>query len=151
MLFRSERRGGRRWEFDLELGDAGEMAATRSIDRIASELGIPTRSAAQIKTALIEVLINAAEHSLSPDGRAQVTVEAEDSALVVRVSNRGVRLADRIPAERSAEERRGWGLSLIRTLMDDVTIEPVDDGTSIVMRKRWPVEPSDSATDRPVL
>ena len=35
----------------------------------------------------------------------------------------------------AAEERRGWGLKLIRTLMDEVEFEKVDDGTSLRMTK----------------
>ena len=31
--------------------------------------------------------------------------------------------------------RRGWGLKLIRTLMDDVEFERVDDGTRLRMTK----------------
>ena len=35
----------------------------------------------------------------------------------------------------AAEARRGWGLKLIRTLMDEVEFERVDDGTSLRMTK----------------
>jgi anti-sigma regulatory factor (Ser/Thr protein kinase) len=35
----------------------------------------------------------------------------------------------------SAEKRRGWGFDLIRTLMDEVEFECVDDGTSLRMTK----------------
>jgi anti-sigma regulatory factor (Ser/Thr protein kinase) len=31
--------------------------------------------------------------------------------------------------------RRGWGLELIRRLMDEVRVEQVDDGTRILMTK----------------
>jgi len=34
-----------------------------------------------------------------------------------------------------ANERRGWGLKLIRTLMDEVEFERVDEGTSLKMTK----------------
>jgi anti-sigma regulatory factor (Ser/Thr protein kinase) len=33
------------------------------------------------------------------------------------------------------EQRRGWGLKLIRTLMDEVEFERVDEGTSLRMTK----------------
>ena len=63
--------------------------------------------------------------------------------MVITVSNRGLRLADRMAAgaaEQSelGEGRRGWGLNLIRSLMDDVRVEPVEDGTRIVMTKLIP-------------
>jgi anti-sigma regulatory factor (Ser/Thr protein kinase) len=34
-----------------------------------------------------------------------------------------------------SEARRGWGLKLIRKLMDEVEFERVDDGTSLRMTK----------------
>jgi anti-sigma regulatory factor (Ser/Thr protein kinase) len=35
----------------------------------------------------------------------------------------------------AAEQRRGWGLKLIQTLMDEVEFERVDEGTSLRMTK----------------
>jgi len=37
--------------------------------------------------------------------------------------------------QEASEERSGWGLKLIRTLMDEVEFERVDDGTSLRMTK----------------
>jgi anti-sigma regulatory factor (Ser/Thr protein kinase) len=45
-------------------------------------------------------------------------------------------------AKEAAEERRGWGLKLIRTLMDEVEFERVDDGTSLRMTKYLRPQPS---------
>jgi anti-sigma regulatory factor (Ser/Thr protein kinase) len=35
----------------------------------------------------------------------------------------------------TGEERRGWGLKLIRSLMDEVEFERVDEGTRLRMTK----------------
>ena len=96
-----------------------------------------------MKTALVEACINAAEHGLSPDRKIYQKFAVSDRKVVITVSNRGLRLADRMAAgaaEQSelGEGRRGWGLNLIRTLMDDVRVEPVEDGTRIVMTKLIP-------------
>jgi anti-sigma regulatory factor (Ser/Thr protein kinase) len=40
-----------------------------------------------------------------------------------------------VTADEPDEGRRGWGLKLMRRLMDEVSIEDVDDGTRIVMTK----------------
>ncbi|MCV5473471.1 ATP-binding protein, partial [Escherichia coli] len=55
----------------------------------------------------------------------------------VTISNRGIRLADVSPAANGSEraKRRGWGLELMRRLMDEVRIEETDDGTRIRMTK----------------
>jgi anti-sigma regulatory factor (Ser/Thr protein kinase) len=60
---------------------------------------------------------------------------------VVTISSRGIVPANLngtssgLEASEAAEERRGWGLKLIRTLMDEVEFERVDDGTSLRMTK----------------
>jgi serine/threonine-protein kinase RsbW len=93
----------------------------------------------QIKTALVEACINAAEHSLSLDRKIYQKFTVEDDRITITVSNRGLRLQDKSAAtERATEaggERRGWGLRLMKTLMDEVKIERVDDGTRITMTK----------------
>jgi anti-sigma regulatory factor (Ser/Thr protein kinase) len=38
-------------------------------------------------------------------------------------------------AREAAKERRGWGLKLIKSLMDEVEFERVDDGTRLRMTK----------------
>jgi serine/threonine-protein kinase RsbW len=100
----------------------------------------------QIKTALVEACINAAEHSLSPERKIYNRFRVEDDKLVITVSSRGLSLpntaaengthrADRNGGGEGAKGRRGWGLKLIRTLMDDVEFERVDDGTRLRMTK----------------
>ena len=92
----------------------------------------------QIKTALVEACINAAEHSLSPDRKIKQRFSIHADKVVITVSNRGLRLTDRMPIRPETEgddKRRGWGLDLIRSLMDEVRIESVDDGTQITMVK----------------
>ncbi|HEV7797299.1 MAG TPA: ATP-binding protein, partial [Pyrinomonadaceae bacterium] len=69
---------------------------------------------------------------------------AEDDKLVITISSRGI-LPSNIsgdiqgpaaPTEADAtDDRRGWGLKLIKTLMDEVEFERVDEGTSLRMTK----------------
>jgi anti-sigma regulatory factor (Ser/Thr protein kinase) len=67
----------------------------------------------------------------------------ENDKLVITVSSRGV-----VPAslagqngqqvggkDQKEDGRRGWGLKLIQTLMDEVEFERVDDGTQLRMTK----------------
>jgi anti-sigma regulatory factor (Ser/Thr protein kinase) len=125
------------YEITVPMGDEGEMVATRTIDEIAADHRFAKKAATQIKTALVEALINAAEHSLSPDRRVELKFQVFTDRLRIAVSNRGVRLIDRMPpdTETTQETRRGWGLKLIRGLMDDVRIDDTDDGTRLVMVK----------------
>ena len=65
----------------------------------------------------------------------------ESDRLTITISSRGIVPADLngtksgTEVKEAAEERRGWGLKLIRTLMDEVEFERVDDGTSLRMTK----------------
>jgi anti-sigma regulatory factor (Ser/Thr protein kinase) len=94
---------------------------------------------------LVEACINAAEHGLAPDRKIHQRFLVSDDKITMSISNRGLRLTDQLadrdqsqPQQIEAESpdtRRGWGLNLIRGLMDDVRVEPVDDGTRITMTK----------------
>lgn len=115
-------------------GDA-ELIAAHAVEEIAKRHNLDSKSINQIKTALVEACINASEHSLSPDQKIYQRFRIESDRVVLTVSNRGLRLASQMPGEEPSDGRRGWGLKLIRKLMDDVQIEQVDDGTRIVMTK----------------
>ena len=55
----------------------------------------------------------------------------------MRVENRGRPLAA-LPARAAAGREaggRGWGLTLIRELVDEVALEPREDGVSLLMVK----------------
>jgi anti-sigma regulatory factor (Ser/Thr protein kinase) len=67
--------------------------------------------------------------------------------LVITISSRGILPANiagngegdpeaEVESEpQKSDERRGWGLKLIQTLMDEVEFERVDEGTSLRMTK----------------
>jgi serine/threonine-protein kinase RsbW len=131
------------FEMTIPVGDDTELIAAHSLEEIARRFGFTAKAINQIKTALVEACINAAEHGLSPDRKIHLKLAFREDRLTLTVSNRGLRLADNLPSpaeatEPSADTRRGWGLGLMRSLMDDVRVEPVDDGTRIVMTKLRP-------------
>jgi serine/threonine-protein kinase RsbW len=123
------------YEMVIPMNDEAELIAAHALEEIARRHNLDTKSINQVKTALVEACINAAEHSLSPDGKIYQRFRVEDDRVVLTVSNRGLRLASRAPADEPRDGRRGWGLKLMRRLMDEVTVEQVDDGTRIVMTK----------------
>src|SRR5690606_11455985 len=123
------------YELTVPMSDDSEIIASNALADIAKRHDLEPKTINQLKTALIEALINAAEHGASPDGKIRQKIAVGDGRIEITVSNRGVRLGDR--KERSGEKqtRRGWGLKLMQTLMDEVTVEDVEDGTSIKMVK----------------
>ncbi len=123
------------YEIVIPMGTETELIAAHTLEEIAKRHGFRSRDINQIKTALVEACINAAEHSHSPDQRIHQKFSVGRDNITITITNRGVRLVDAPPAPIDST-RRGWGLKLIEKLMDDVVIAHTDDGTSISMMKR---------------
>ena len=129
--------------FILPMGADNELLAAATAEQIARRLEFRPEAINQIKTAIVEACINAFEHSLSPDQKIYQRFRVEDDKLVITISSRGVlpaKLEDRargVARETGdvLDQRRGWGLKLIETLMDEVEFERVDEGTSLRMVK----------------
>lgn len=128
--------GADEYEVVMPMGDDTEMIAAHTLEEIAKRHDFPLKAINQIKTALVEACINATEHSLSPDRRIHQKFVVEPDRITITVTNRGLRLADRQPADPKPDEsRRGWGLKLMNSLMNEVSIDRTDDGTRITMVK----------------
>jgi serine/threonine-protein kinase RsbW len=130
------------YEMVIPMGSDTELIAAHTVEQIARRVNFRPEAINQIKTALIEACINAAEHSLSPDRKIYQRFRVENDRLVVTVASRGVVPASvagangqEAGAVKKEDGRRGWGLKLIQTLMDEVEFERVDDGTQLKMTK----------------
>lgn len=127
------------YEMVIPMGADTELIAAHAVEQIARRMSFGPEAINQIKTALIEACINAAEHSLSPDRKIYQRFRVEGDKLVVTVASRGLVPANMATGNGAAVEkdngRRGWGLRLIQTLMDEVEFERVDDGTELRMTK----------------
>ena len=126
----------------VPMGEDNELVAANTVEQIARRLSFRPEAINQIKTAIVEACINASEHSFSPDRKIYQRFRVENDRLVVTISSRGVvptNIGDKVVDNRNhndlGEERRGWGLKLIRTLMDEVEFERVDEGTRLRMTK----------------
>jgi serine/threonine-protein kinase RsbW len=130
-------------EFELVIPIEGEaeLIAARTAEQIARSADFDQESINQIKTALIEACINAAEHSDSPDRKIHQHFAIDDNRLIITVSNKGKSFG-RINGQSTpsvavgqTKGSRGRGLQIIRALMDEVEFERTDDGTRLVMTK----------------
>lgn len=135
-----EKRDSNEYEMVIPMGDDTELIAAHAVEEIARRYNFKPKAITQIKTALVEACINASEHSLSPDRKIYQKFAVEDDKIKITISNRGVKIPFGKTAETTTqiepnEGRRGWGLKLMRTLMDEVKFEQVDDGTRISMVK----------------
>jgi len=130
-------------EFELVIpaDDEAELIAARTAEQIARAADFDQEAINQIKTALIEACINAAEHSDSPDRKIHQRFAIDKDKLIITVSNKGKGFgrangqSTLAPGAQPAKAARGRGLKIIRALMDEVEFERTDDGARLVMTK----------------
>jgi serine/threonine-protein kinase RsbW len=122
-----------------------EMVATALVAPLGELMDLGRDKIDEVKMAFVEACINAFEHSATPDHRVAIDFVTDERngrpyfEVGVSDSGRGFDPAQ-IPApdlaaKLHATRKRGWGIKIIESLMDDVRIESGVHGTRIVMRK----------------
>ena len=118
-----------------------ERAAMERVVEAVGGLHLTSARIDNLRTAVAEAVMNAVEHGNA--GRAELPVEvrvaAGDDAVVVEVTDHGA--GDRLPDSvvepdldaklRGDQSPRGWGLFLIRELLDDLQIQPNEVGHTV--------------------
>jgi serine/threonine-protein kinase RsbW len=122
-----------------------EIAASKTATSMAESMPMNPDRIEEVGQAVVEACINAFEHSHSPDRQVYMTVEVlgdtEPEMLRITVRDTGVGFAPESVEEPSLEQKlksprkRGWGLKIIRELMDEVDIHSGANGTTVVMCK----------------
>jgi serine/threonine-protein kinase RsbW len=118
-----------------------ELVALEGLDRLAQHWGIDKEKIGEAKLAVTEAIVNAFEHA--GDGNQVVNVEftlsTEKLEVFIRDFGKGfapgsVEEPD-IRKKLGAENKRGWGLKLMKSLSDDFRIESDSGGTRITITK----------------
>ncbi|MDH3746369.1 MAG: ATP-binding protein [Acidobacteriota bacterium] len=122
-----------------------EIAASKTATAMAEFVQMSADKIDEIRMAVVEACINAFEHSQATDRKVYITYavlgDEEPEKLQITLSDTGVgfRFEDvaepRIEEKLRAARKRGWGLKIIRGLMDEVDIQSNAQGTRIVMSK----------------
>jgi serine/threonine-protein kinase RsbW len=126
------------FEMTIPMVSETELVAARAVEQLAENMNFDSNETGRIKMALVEACINAFEHSGLAEGKVRLFFTVEGDSLIIRVENRGRRFApQRIAPARGKKEmsQRGWGLSLIKELMDEVEFDRREDGVRLVMVK----------------
>ncbi|HEX5757617.1 MAG TPA: ATP-binding protein [Thermoanaerobaculia bacterium] len=123
-----------------------EVAASKTATAIAEYMKMSPDRIDEVRMAVIEACINAFEHSHSSDRQVTMTFEVvgktEPEELRITVKDTGIGFDPETLEEPNIERKlrddrkRGWGLKIIRGLMDSVEIHSGDDGTTVIMSKR---------------
>jgi len=122
-----------------------EMTASKTATSLAESMGMSADQVDEVRMAVVEACINAFEHSRAEDGKVYVTFQIlnddEPHKLQIKVEDTGVGFAPedvekpRIEDKLKAQNKRGWGIQIIKGLMDEVEFHSSDHGTVVVMRK----------------
>lgn len=102
----------------------------RAVGRWLDDVGVPSVTATEIVTAVSEASTNAVEHAYGPTG-GTVTIAGSSRNDVIEMSVR-----DTGGWRGISRGGRGYGLRVIRGLMDEVTVEASNGGTVVWMRRR---------------
>ena len=119
-----------------------ELVATQTADVVAKHMQLSEEKSGEISMALIEACINAFEHS---ESKSEVYIHfmIDDENLTIKVIDKGKGFDEsnvKIPKIESKlntdERKRGWGIMLIKELMDSVDFESDHTGTTLTMVKK---------------
>jgi serine/threonine-protein kinase RsbW len=137
-------------EFELVLPMKAdtEVVAARVAEEVAAYASLDKDTVDRIKMALIEACINAFEHSGAQSGKVRLryVLSPEKIELFVQDEGKGFRGGG---GGEESKRNRGWGLKLIRELVDDVEISTGDRGTTVRMVKYLGSEPSGEGAGSP--
>ena len=120
-----------------------EFAAAKTASILAKLMDFEKQHIEEIQLAIIEACINAFEHSGSDDGQVFINFIMGDDELELRITDHGVGFRiDQVDDSRKQKsenkglQKRGWGLEIIRHMMDKVDIESTENGTTVTMVKK---------------
>jgi serine/threonine-protein kinase RsbW len=138
--------GAREISLTIPVAPDMEIVATAQAAAVGEFIEMPRDKIDEVKLALVEACINAFEHAHTRDDRVHLTFrvgrdEEGPEYLEVEVADQG-RGFDQTAVETpdlartfGGGKKRGWGLQIIRSLMDGVAITSGEWGTRILMRK----------------
>ena len=112
-----------------------ELVAVEGLERMGKYLGITNEKIGEARIIVNEAIINGFEHS----GMKNPYVNVEKLTTLVTDYGKGFNPDDvetpEISKKISSENKRGWGIKLMKSLSDDMLIESGPTGTKISITK----------------
>ncbi len=128
-------------ELKLPIIENMELVATQTAEVVSKHMKLDSDKTNEISLALIEACINAFEHS---ETKSEVYIHFIISSenLTIKVIDKGkgfdsskISIPNIENKIGSDEKKRGWGIMLIKELMDSVNYESNEEGTTLTMIK----------------
>jgi serine/threonine-protein kinase RsbW len=128
------RSGARRTLAELSIPSepGNERRAMEKVAEAVSELGLPEKTLQRLKTAVAEATMNAMEHGnkYDPEVPVKIQVWLLEECLLVRIIDRGgspppspnAQTPDLEAKLEGMQTPRGWGLFLIKNMVDEVRV-----------------------------
>ncbi len=129
------------FEMTLLAAPEAELIAAKAFEQIARTMKLNTDIAERIQLALIEACINAMEHSGGIEKKIFLKFYTSPSRLEIAIDSAGhffdpEAVEDpEVAVKLTSAHKRGWGLKLIQSIMDEVRIERIDDRTRVLLIK----------------
>jgi serine/threonine-protein kinase RsbW len=122
-----------------------EIAASKTATAMAEFMQMSSDKIDEVRMAVVEGCINSFEHSDAHDRKVYLTFcvigQGKPEKLEITIQDTGIGFEPeavekpRIEEKLKAERKRGWGLQIMKGLMDEVEIQSNASGTTIVMCK----------------
>lgn len=118
-----------------------ELVAVEGLKRLADHLGISENKIGEATVLVTEAIINAFEHGSKNNSEVNVEFTLTQEKIIIFVEDYGEGFDPEnvkdpnIKEKISNNNKRGWGIKLMKSMSDDFIIESDSDGTKITMIK----------------
>jgi anti-sigma regulatory factor (Ser/Thr protein kinase) len=118
-----------------------ELVVLEGLERLAKHLGISDDKIGEANILATEAIINALEHAGVDELPVDVVLTMTKEKLVIFVRDYGKGFEPDsveepvIEKKLGTNKKRGWGLKLMKTMSDDISIESDTHGTKITLTK----------------
>lgn len=118
-----------------------ELVAIKGLEKMGGYFGISNEKIGEAKIIVNEAILNSLEHAGDENPYVNVEFTMTKEKLVILVSDYGkgfnpeeIESPD-IKKKISSDNKRGWGLKLMKSMSDDLLIESGENGTRISIIK----------------